>query len=243
MGDRGARRAETSRSRGSRTEEVRVGPPLARAALRPLGRGPCDANLGRMRRRDGRGRGSTSRAQNGTELSHRRSCRSTRRPAARSCGPAPPRSQTPWTTEEEGERRAGPIAADARPGGRRGYPGRGTRERIAFSWAHGRIAPPTVVRAAGRASRSLARFGATGVGRGRDPGRRGSRAPAWADAIADREAMLGRVGVPDDLRPRIHRAIDTGAVWLARHLDKDDQFRFDGPEASRSARRRQSARW
>jgi hypothetical protein len=48
--------------------------------------------------------------------------------------------------------------------------------------------------------------------------------------IADREAMLGRVGVPDDLRPRIHRAIDTGAVWLARHVEKDGAFRFEGPK-------------
>lgn len=90
--------------------------------------------------------------------------------------------------------------------------------------------PPHRRRVAGRASRSLARFGAIGacvavaiVAGG------GGRVPAHADAIADREAMLGRVGVPDDLRPRIHRAIDTGAVWLARHVEKDGALRFDGP--------------
>ncbi|MBL9085788.1 MAG: hypothetical protein JNM10_01475 [Planctomycetia bacterium] len=89
-------------------------------------------------------------------------------------------------------------------------------------------APPHGRRGAGRASRSLARFGASVAVALLAGGE--ARAPARADSIADREAMLGRVGVPDDLRPRIHRAIDTGAVWLARHLDKDDQFRFAGPD-------------
>lgn len=88
--------------------------------------------------------------------------------------------------------------------------------------------PPYRRRVAGRASRSLARFGAPVVIAIVACG--GTRVPTQADSIADREAMLGRVGVPDDLRPRIHRAIDTGAVWLARHLDKDDLFRFAGPD-------------
>ncbi|MFO0934849.1 MAG: hypothetical protein U1E39_19360 [Planctomycetota bacterium] len=88
--------------------------------------------------------------------------------------------------------------------------------------------PPHGRRVAGRASRSLARFGAFVAVAMLACG--GSRAPARADSIADREGMLGRVGVPDDLRPKIHRAIDTGAVWLARHVEKDGTLRFDGPK-------------
>jgi hypothetical protein len=48
---------------------------------------------------------------------------------------------------------------------------------------------------------------------------------AQADAYDDREARLKSAGVDDELRPRIHRAIDDGARWLAEQVAADGALR------------------